>query len=190
MTESTDAIITLLEQRKTAIEKALTALREVGEVAAPAQATPASTVTVETSGQKGKTRSAAVRKRMQEAQRARWAKIKGESEPPAPVTKDTPKPKRKIGAEGIKRIIAATKKRWRLKRAADKTALEQAEAKKAARKKTVAPAKAVEKTAPVEKAAVKKAASVKTVAKKKSAAAKRAPAPVPAVPVETSTEQV
>jgi hypothetical protein len=69
-------------------------------------------------------------------------------------------PKRKISAEGLKRIVAATKQRWARVRAEAKAALEQAEAKNAARKKV--PTKAV------------KSAPVKTVAKKKSAAAKRA----------------
>jgi len=69
---------------------------------------------------------------------------KGESEPATSPAPEVPKPKRKISAEGIKRIIAATKKRWRRQRAAEKAALEQAEAMKAARRKTV-PAKAVKK---------------------------------------------
>jgi hypothetical protein len=58
---------------------------------------------------------------MKEAQRLRWAKIRGESEPSAPVP-EPPKPKRRISAEGMKRIIAATKKRWRLQMAAAKKA--------------------------------------------------------------------
>jgi seryl-tRNA synthetase len=92
---------------------------------------------------------------MQEAQRARWATIKGKLETPAPVTKEAPK--RQISAEGMKRIIAATKKRWRLKRAADKAAQEQAEAKKVAsqiaRKKAAAPVKAAKTKAAVANAA-------------------------------------
>jgi hypothetical protein len=167
MTEGFTGIITLLEQRKTAIDKALTALREVGEVSAPTQARPDSTATMGTSGRKnltapgrkGKKRSAAVRERMREAQRLRWAKIKGESEPPAAVTKEAPKPKRKISAEGIRKIIAATKKRWAKVHAEAKAALEQAEAKKAARKK--AGVSAVKKSVPVRKAAPVKNGAVK-----------------------------
>jgi hypothetical protein len=61
--------------------------------------------------------SAAARRRIAAAQRARWTKLRGESGPrPAKVAK----PKRRIGPEGLKRIIAATKKRWRLQRAAIK----------------------------------------------------------------------
>jgi hypothetical protein len=48
------------------------------------------------------------------AQRARWAAIRGESEPSTP---EAAKPKRKLSAAGRKAIIAATKKRWALKRA-------------------------------------------------------------------------
>jgi hypothetical protein len=63
-------------------------------------------------------RSAAVRQKMALAQRARWAKLKGESVPaPEPV-----KAKRKLSEAGRKAIIAATKKRWAAKRAAEKKA--------------------------------------------------------------------
>jgi hypothetical protein len=66
------------------------------------------------------------------AQKARWAKIKGEIEPLSPAA---PEPiKRRISPEGMKRIIAATKKRWRLKRAADAAALANKTVAKAAKK--------------------------------------------------------
>jgi hypothetical protein len=57
-----------------------------------------------------------------EAQRLRWAKIRGESELAAPAMPQPPKTKRRISAEGMKRIIAATKKRWRLQKASAKSA--------------------------------------------------------------------
>jgi hypothetical protein len=116
MTDGLASIITQLERQRAAIDRALVALREVEGSDAPNAQAPASTATVETSGRRGKNRSAAARRKMALAQKARWAKIGGESEPPAPVTKEAAKPKRRISAEGIKRIIAATKKRWRLKR--------------------------------------------------------------------------
>ena len=98
--------------------------------------------------------SASARRRMAEAQKARWAKIKGGSQPPAPVAPvappEAPKAKRQISEEGMKRIIAASKKRWRSQRAAAKSAM----AKKADPKKT-----AVKKAAPVKKAVAKKSAS-------------------------------
>jgi hypothetical protein len=64
--------------------------------------------------------SAAGRRRIREAQRLRWAKIRGKSKPAAPATMKATKPKRRISPEGMKRIIAATKKRWRLQRGAAK----------------------------------------------------------------------
>ena len=180
MTEGIASIIAQLERQKTAIDRALAALREIEDIAAPGTAAPTSTVTPEVSTLKGTKRSAAVRKRMQEAQRARWARIRGESEPPAPVTEEAAKAKRQISAEGIKRIVAATKRRWARVRAEAKAALEHAGAKKATRKKTAA----------VPKKAMKKAAKTTTPVKpvaKRSAAGKNATAPAPAAKVGTST---
>jgi hypothetical protein len=54
---------------------------------------------------------------MAEAQRKRWAAIKGESVPAKKVPAEK-KPQRKLSAEGGKRIVAATKKRWAAIRAA------------------------------------------------------------------------
>ena len=166
MTDGLTSIITLLEQRRTAIDRALVALREVEGVAEPGTAASTSTATVETSGRKGyklsaearermsqgqrkryahlhieslpatqvsaaivetsgrkgKKRTAAQRKRMAEAQRKRYADLRGESEPAVAPAPEAPKAKRKISAEGIKKIIAATKKRWALKRAGAKAA--------------------------------------------------------------------
>jgi hypothetical protein len=168
MTDSLNGVIKQLERQKTAIERALTALRGIEgtlpalPVSAPAkrkggmtpagrrrlsaalkkrwaakkaaEAGPAATAEIPTP--KGKKRSAAVRKRMKEAQRLRWARIRGESGPPA--MPEPPKPKRRISAEGMKRIIAATKKRWRLQRAAAKSspARNVVRARKAAVKKS------------------------------------------------------
>jgi hypothetical protein len=75
--------------------------------------------------------SAASRRKMALAQKARWAKIKNESEPPAPA--EAPKAKRKMSKEGLARIIAATKERWARVRAA-KAQQEKAAAKKPAKK--------------------------------------------------------
>jgi len=77
--------------------------------------------------------SAAARRKMALAQKARWAKIKGESEP-AP--EKAPKAKRKISKEGLARIVAATKKRWAAVRAA-KAQQQKTAAKKTAKKKAV-----------------------------------------------------
>lgn len=67
---------------------------------------------------KGRKMSAAARRRIAAAQRARWAKARGEVKPAAPATEKTTKPKRRISPEGLKRISAATKKRWILQRTA------------------------------------------------------------------------
>ena len=68
---------------------------------------------------KGGRMSAAARRRIAAAQRARWAKVRGESGS-GPAKTKAPKAKRRVSPEGLKRIIAATKKRWRLQRAAAK----------------------------------------------------------------------
>jgi hypothetical protein len=77
--------------------------------------------------------SAAGRKRIAEAQRKRWAAVKGVSEP---ATSQPRKRKRGLSAAGRAAIVAATKKRWALKRAAAGKPQPVA-AKKAARKKQV-----------------------------------------------------
>jgi len=88
--------------------------------------------------------SAAARRRMAIAQRKRWAKIRGESEPPAPATPEALKPKRKLSAAGRKAIQEALRRRWAQKRAeaakaqpasAKKTARKKAATKKAAKKR-------------------------------------------------------
>jgi hypothetical protein len=100
---------------------------------------------------KGKRRkmSAAARKRMSEGQRKRWSASKGVPESPStPVTPEPAKPKRHISEEGMKRIIAATKKRWAAKRAAAKKAPTKAAAKKAAAKKPQKKGKAPQQIVP------------------------------------------
>jgi hypothetical protein len=60
--------------------------------------------------------SAAARRKMALAQKARWAKIRGDQS--SPVSPPEPaKPKRKLSAAGRRAISEATKKRWALKRA-------------------------------------------------------------------------
>ena len=103
-------------------------------------------------------RSVAARKRMAEAQKARWAKIKSESESVSPElpTPEAPRTKRKISAAGRKAMSEATKKRWAVKKAAD--AARSAPSKKVASKKAVvkkaAPPKGAKKGAPVAEATV------------------------------------
>jgi hypothetical protein len=93
---------------------------KIAELRAMLSDGPAETATTpEAPARKRKKFSAASRRKMALAQKARWAKIRGESEP-APITKTAPKAKRRISEEGMKRIIAGAKKRWRLARAAKK----------------------------------------------------------------------
>ena len=135
-TKLTHEIITAaiegFEAQKRQIDTQIAELRGVlsGGPAAAATAPEAPT-------RKRKRFSAASRRKMAMAQKARWAKIRGESEPSAPAK--APKAKRRISVEGMKRIIAATKKRWRLQKAAAKAAVE------------APPAKAAKKRAPVKK---------------------------------------
>jgi peptidoglycan hydrolase CwlO-like protein len=82
-----------------------------------------------------KKRSAAVRRKMALAQRARFAKLKQSAEPSQA---ESAKPKkRKLSAAGRKNIIEATKRRWAAIRAA-KEAGKPAVAKTASRKKGAA----------------------------------------------------
>jgi hypothetical protein len=62
--------------------------------------------------------SAAARKRMREAQKARWAKIRGESAAPAKAPAKAAKQKSGITAAGRKALSIAMKKRWAAKKAA------------------------------------------------------------------------
>ena len=71
----------------------------------------------EPSALKRRKMSAAARRKIAMAQRARWAKVRGESGSSASAVKSS-EPKRQISPKGLKRMIAATKKRWRLQRAA------------------------------------------------------------------------
>jgi hypothetical protein len=110
---------------------------------------------------KRKAFSAAARQRMKEAQQRRWAKIRGETEPPAPATADAAKPKRKLSAAGRKAISEATKKRWAAQKAAAvKTApvAKKAPAKKAVAKKKLSPARKAALAANLAKAREAKAA--------------------------------
>src|ERR1017187_6307791 len=108
--------------------------------------------TPEAPTRKRKKFSAAARRKMAQSQKLRWARIRGEAEPATPEP-----PKRRISEEGMKRIMAATKKRWRLAKAA------KAQQEKAAAKKTA-----------TKKATVKKAAVKTATAKKMAPAAAQA----------------
>lgn len=104
-----------LEARKVTID------HQIAELRAMLSGTPAET-TAEPEVPTGKRKkfSAAARRRMAQAQKLRYARLRGEGAPTEPAAVDASKarPKRRISEEGMKRIIAATKKRWRLAREA------------------------------------------------------------------------
>jgi hypothetical protein len=105
------AAITGFESQKIRIDAEIATLRSLLE--GGTNPTPAATPEAPTGKRKI---SAAARRRMALGQKARWAKLKGESEPPAP-TPEPAKAKRKLSKAGRAAIVAATKKRWALKRA-------------------------------------------------------------------------
>ena len=73
----------------------------------------------ESGPRKRKKFSAESRRKMALAQKARWAKLKGESESaPSAVMPAAPKRKRRMSAEGRKAIAEATRRRWEAFRAA------------------------------------------------------------------------
>jgi hypothetical protein len=95
-----DGIIKQLEAQKAAIEKALTALREVDGIGAPAIPSPS---------------APKVQDRRSAAQKARWAaKRAAEATPAAPGAQR----KGGISAAGRKKLAEAMKRRWALKRTA------------------------------------------------------------------------
>jgi hypothetical protein len=93
------------EVQKVALEGKIAAVRLMLDVG---RSEPASSSEIRKPRKK---RSAAVRRKMALAQKARWAKIKQAAAPQAasPATKKT---KRTMSAAGRKRIAAAQKKRW------------------------------------------------------------------------------
>jgi len=153
------AAILGFESQKTKIDAQIAELR-----ALLAGGTAETATTPQVPTRKRKKFSAASRRKMAMAQKARWAKIKGESEPSAPAKAEPTKPKRRISKAGMARIIAATKKRWAAVRAAK--AQQEKAARKAVRKKApdkkaavkAPPAKAAKKTAPVATQAMTEAA--------------------------------
>jgi len=98
------------EVQKFAIERKIAEIRLILDGGRSEPDTPSGT------GKPRKKRSAAVRRRMALAQRARYAKLKQSGEP-AQAVAEKPK-KRKLSAAGRRAIIAATKKRWAAVKAA------------------------------------------------------------------------
>ena len=107
-----EAALVGLEAQKKRIEAQIAEVRAMlpsrpGQAATTPEATP----------RKRRKFSAATRRRMKEAQQRRWAKIRGESEPPAQARPEATKAKRKLSAAGRKAIQEAARRRWAQKRA-------------------------------------------------------------------------
>ena len=115
------------EREKAKIEASIAEIRAQLGLRGPGRPKAAARIS-EPSAAGRRTLSASARKRIAEAQRKRWAAIKGTAAPA--------KPKRKLSAAGRRAIIEATKKRW--------AAFHKAKGKKGASK---APKKAAEQTA-------------------------------------------
>src|SRR5664279_2105084 len=98
---------------------------------------------------------------MAEAQRKRWAKIRGKSEPSSPpATPEASKPKRKLTAAGKKAISEATKKRWAAFHAANTKPVvaKKTPSRKAVSRRKLSPAGKAELVANLAKARAAKAA--------------------------------
>src|SRR5262249_34818333 len=108
--EIIEAAITGFEAQKQHIEAQLAELRallsSVSADSAPTQ---------QPTDRKQRGMSAAGRTAIAEAQRKRWAAVKGKSAAP----KTAKKPKRKLSAAGRAAIVAALKKRWAAKKSAN-----------------------------------------------------------------------
>src|ERR1039458_9842120 len=89
------------EQQKTHIDAKITELKAM----LPGGSSE-SAATTEAPTRKRKKFSAASRRKMALAQKARWAKIKGESEPSTPAKPEAAKPKRKLSKAGRAAIVA------------------------------------------------------------------------------------
>jgi hypothetical protein len=128
LTEGLTSIIAHLERQKTAVERALTALREV-EVVEPAAAAPTPAIT------EPATRKSTGRNRRSLAQKKRWASKRAAEAATPPVSTMAAPRKGGMTEDGRRRLAEAMKRRWAVKRAASavkKTARKQRAAKKAA----------------------------------------------------------
>ena len=127
MTNGLKEVIKRLEQQRTAIERALTALREVDGTGAEASPETGVAPVAAKRGRKAKRKGGMTpegRKRLSEALKKRWAAKRAGS-----AVKSAAKRKGGITAEGRARLSEALRKRWAAKRAGQAGA-----SKRAARK--------------------------------------------------------
>jgi hypothetical protein len=94
---------------------------QIAEIRSMLSGSPQSTATSGATTSK-RTVSAAARRRMALAQKARWAKTRGNSGTTTAKPAAEPKSKRRISEAGMRNIIEATKRRWALQRALAKKA--------------------------------------------------------------------
>ena len=128
MTEGFDSILAQLEHKKTAIERALAALREVEGVAAPITTGSSSGAPAKRRGRPKGTGG----NRRSEGQMKRWAAKKAALAAPLVASKKTAPRKPQFTPEGLQKLAEAMKKRWAVKRAAAKKAGRKGATKKVA----------------------------------------------------------
>jgi hypothetical protein len=116
------SIIAQLERQRTAIERALAALREVDGVETP----------VPVPATQPATRKRASKNRRSEAQKARWAAKRAAVEPEAEGGMNEIGKKGGMTEDGRRRLAEAMKKRWAVKRAASAVKRRAGRPKKAA----------------------------------------------------------
>jgi hypothetical protein len=110
MAEGLTGIIAQLERQKTAIERALSALRAVEGSEAPAQVSNAPVT------RRGMTPEG--RKRVSAALKKRWAAKKAAEAAPAATPAPAVRRKARITPEGRRRLADAMRRRWAVKRTA------------------------------------------------------------------------
>jgi hypothetical protein len=132
-------IVVRLEQQRDAIDRALSALRDVEDAAAPsAPAAPVSAGPVEQRPAKKKRKgrlSPEGRARLIAALKKRWAAKKAAEAAPVPTPAKAVRREVRITPEGRQKLAEAMRRRWAVKRAASavkKTARKRRTAKKAA----------------------------------------------------------
>ena len=114
MADGLTSIITQLERQKAAIDRALAALRDMGDAPAPEASAEAEPV-APTTRKRGM--SPEGKKRIAAALKKRWAAKKGAQSAPAAVPQKAPARKVSFTPEGRKRLAEAMRRRWAVKRA-------------------------------------------------------------------------
>ncbi len=128
MSEGFAGIIDQLERRKTAIERALAALRDIEGTEAPASA---QSFAVAPAKRRGRPKGTGLNRRS-EGQKKRWVAKKAAEAAPAEAPQKPVARKVAFTPEGRQRLAEAMRRRWAVKRAA--SAVKKAGRKRAAKK--------------------------------------------------------